>query len=91
VTVRLPDPANTGVLSDRLLVVAPVGATELRVSGGAPQTVPLVDGVGVITAKAPAGVTVRAVDAHGTVLAQQTLAEPDADGLMFGQALLRRW
>ena len=91
VAVRLPDPANPDVLSDRLLVIAPAGATALHVSGGSTQTVPLTGGVGVLTAKVPAALTVRATDGAGTTLAQLTVAEPDADGLLFGQALLRRW
>ena len=91
VAVRLPDAANAYVLSDRLLVIAPAAATELRVTGTSPQTVPLIDGVGVITAKVPAGLIVRAVDNGGRTLAQLKIAEPDADGLVFGQALLQRW
>jgi hypothetical protein len=91
VAVRLPDLANPYLLSDRLLVIAPAGATELRVSGRGPQTVPLADGVAVLTAKVPASLGLRAVDGTGATLAQSTVAEPDADGLMFGQPLLKRW
>ncbi len=91
VVVRLPDAANPYVLSDRLLVIAPPGATRLQLTGSTTPAVPLVDGVAVVTAKAPAVLTVRATDAGGTTLAQLRLSEPDADGLMFGQALLQRW
>jgi hypothetical protein len=91
VVVRLPDPANPFVLSDRLLVIAPPGATKLHLTGSGTPTVPLVDGVAVITAKVPAVLTVRATDAAGATLAQLKVAEPDADGLIFGQPLLRRW
>ncbi|GAA3240284.1 hypothetical protein ACFO1B_08875 [Dactylosporangium siamense] len=91
VVVRLPDPADPFVLSDRLLVIAPPGATKLQLTGSGTPTVPLVDGVAVITAKTPAVLTVRATDAGGATLAQLKVSEPDADGLIFGQALLRRW
>jgi hypothetical protein len=91
VAVRLPDRANPEVLSDQLLVIAPAAATTLQISGGDTPAVPLVAGVGIITAKAPAGLTIRANDGTGTTLAQLTVSEPDADGLLFGQALIRRW
>lgn len=91
VAVRLPDPANAFLLSDRWLVIGPAGATALRVSGGTAQSVPLVAGVGVVTAKVPAGLTLVAVDAAGATLARATITEPEADGLLFGQALLKRW
>ncbi|WP_327011031.1 hypothetical protein OHA72_29445 [Dactylosporangium sp. NBC_01737] len=91
VVVRLPDPADPFLLSDRLLVIAPAGATTLHVTGSGTPAVPLVDGVAVITAKVPAVLTLRAADAGGRTLAQLQVAEPDGDGLVFGQALVRRW
>ena len=91
VAVRLPDPLRPLMLSDHLLVIAPAGATTLHISGGSTQTVPLTDGVGVITVKTPAGLTVRATDGNGRTLAQSTVAEPDADAMIFGQPILHRW
>jgi hypothetical protein len=91
VTVRLPDPTDASVLSNRLLVIAPVGATKLRVSGSTQQTVPLVGAVGVITVKVPATLTVLAIDITGKALAQMSVDEADADGLILGQALIQRW
>jgi hypothetical protein len=91
VAVRLPDRSNPEVLSDQLLVIAPPTATTLQLSGGDTPAVPLTAGVGIVTAKAPASLTIRANDATGATLAQLTVAEPDADGLLFGQALIQRW
>jgi hypothetical protein len=87
VAVRLPEPTNPFVLSDRWLVIGPATATQLRVSGGAP--VPLAAGIAVISAKIPAGVTLTAVDGAGATVGTLTLAEPDADGYLFNQPLLR--
>jgi hypothetical protein len=53
--------------------------------------VPLVDGVGVITAQVQAVLTVRATDAGGRTLARLDVAKPDGDGLISGQALVQRW
>jgi hypothetical protein len=89
VAVRPPEPANPYLISDRLLVIAPATATQLRVPGR--QPVPLTDGVAVITVPIPASQTITAVDGKGTTVARLTVAEPDADGLLFNQPLLRRW
>jgi hypothetical protein len=93
VAIRLPADPQIG-LSDRLLVIAPRGATELRVRGGPGQSapVPLADGVGVVVAPFPAALGIEAVDAAGATLATLSVAEPrDADTVLGGQALLRRW
>ncbi|GGM55593.1 hypothetical protein ACFFX1_08140 [Dactylosporangium sucinum] len=87
VTVRLPDDATLGY-SDRLLVIAPPDAARLRVNG---QTVPLTDGVGVLTVPAPATLTIEALDAAGRTLATRAVAEPHADRFLAGQAVIRDW
>jgi hypothetical protein len=91
VAVRLPTAEPTVVLSNRILVIAPRAAVELRVTGAAPQTVRLVDGVGVVSRPAPADLTIRAVDSGGRTVAELRFTEPDADGLLFGEPLLQRW
>ncbi|WP_432991065.1 hypothetical protein [Dactylosporangium sp. CA-233914] len=91
VTVRLP--ARDRVeLSDRMLVIAPPGATELRVTGGRATRVPLTGGVGVIEAPVPAVLSIQAVDAGGKTLATAQPAEAqDVERSVAGQALVNRW
>lgn len=89
VAVRLPADQPVPVLGDRILVVAPPSATELRYDG---KTVRLTDGVGVLTLPAPVGdVTLTAVDATGAVVATARYGEPDADGQFFGQRVIDDW
>ncbi|MET7402962.1 hypothetical protein ABZS66_56725, partial [Dactylosporangium sp. NPDC005572] len=90
VTVRLPDEERIGY-SERLLVIAPPGATRLRVTGGPVATVTLTDGVGVLTAPAPATLTIEALDADGRTLATQTVAEPRTERFLAGQGLVSEW
>ena len=91
VAVRLPTAEPKVLLSNRILVIAPRAAVELKVTGTAPQTVRLVDGVGVVSGPVPADLTIRAVDNQGRTLAELRFTEPDADGLLFGEPLLQRW
>ncbi|WP_238012944.1 hypothetical protein KZZ52_22800 [Dactylosporangium sp. AC04546] len=90
VTVRLPDEATLGY-SDRLLVIAPPTATQLRVTGATVGTVPLTGGVGIVTAPAPATLTIEALDADGRTLATQSVAEPRAERFLAGQGLVNEW
>jgi hypothetical protein len=79
VVVRLPDDQHPSLLSDRLLILAPPGTIEATVTGSVTRTVPLKDGVGVVTAPAPADIQVHAGGATARV------AEPSgAAALVFG-------
>jgi hypothetical protein len=79
VAVRLPDDDHPGLLSDRILVLAPPGAREVSVTGSVTATVPLTNGVGVLTAPAPATIELHAGSATARV------AEPAGAGaLVFG-------
>ncbi|GAA2611794.1 hypothetical protein GCM10010399_48320 [Dactylosporangium fulvum] len=86
--VRLPA-SDGSALSDRLLVIAPVNATELRISGS--STIPLTGGVGVVTMPVPAQLNLTAVDATDQTIATLRVAEPTADGLLAGQGQMQRW
>ncbi|MFI5910885.1 hypothetical protein [Dactylosporangium sp. NPDC051541] len=91
VVVRLPADKNLE-LADRLLVVAPPAATELRVTGGQDPRVTLTGGVGVVLAKVPATLTVEALDSTGQVLATTGVAEPaNADSFIAGQPIISDW
>jgi hypothetical protein len=70
VAVRLPDEQRPWLLSDRILILAPPGTTQVTAAGSVTATVPLSDGVGVLTAKAPA-----TIDLHANG-ATTRLAEP---------------
>jgi hypothetical protein len=89
VAVRLPANRELPTLGDRILVVAPPAATELRYGG---RTVRLTDGVGVLTLPVPSGdVTFTAVDATGAVLATTRYREPDTNGQIFGERVIDDW
>ena len=89
VAIRLPDPAQPWLYSDRLLVIAPATATRLAVAGGPP--VALAGGVAVVSAKVPAKLSLSALDRNGATVARLTVAEPDADGFLFNQPRVKRW
>ena len=85
--VRLPDPS--GAVSDRLLVIGPPGAQQLR-STTAPGPIPLVDGVTVISAPRPLDAQFDAVR-DGVVMASMRLIEPTAGPARFGIEMVDRW
>ncbi|GAA4253093.1 hypothetical protein GCM10022255_052480 [Dactylosporangium darangshiense] len=93
VAVRLPAEDHRS-LSDRLLVLAPPGAVELRAGSGpgAETKVTLADGVGVLHVPVPAKVIIRAVDAQGRTVAELTVSEPrNTTQILAGQGLMRNW
>ncbi|MEV8517874.1 hypothetical protein [Dactylosporangium sp. NPDC051484] len=90
VAVRLPADERIE-LSERLLVIAPPGATELRVAGGEAEHVALAGGVAVLVAPVPATLGIEALDATGRTLATLKVAEPHTDRFLAGQGLVRNW
>ncbi|GAA2337546.1 hypothetical protein [Dactylosporangium salmoneum] len=91
VAVRLPDETRVG-FSDRLLVIGPPEAVQLRVSGKETETVALTGGVGVIVAPVPARVALSAVDGLGRDLARLTVVEPGASSsFLLGLGWLYDW
>ncbi|WP_432839017.1 hypothetical protein [Dactylosporangium sp. CA-092794] len=90
VAVRLP--ADDRVeLSERLLVLAPPEATELRIDGGQDQHVALSGGVGVIIAPVPASLSIEALDTSGRTVATLSVAEPHTGHIFAGEGLMRDW
>lgn len=87
VVVRLPDPS--GAVGDRLLVIGPPDAREVRTTA-APNPVPLVDGVAVLTAPRPLDAQFEAVR-DGVVVASMRLLEPTAGPARFGIEVVDRW
>ncbi|WP_426505343.1 hypothetical protein ACPPVO_46955 [Dactylosporangium sp. McL0621] len=91
VVVRLPH-EDRGQLSDRLLVVAPPGATRLQVTGGRDALVTLTDGVGVVDAPVPATLSIAALDASGATLVTTGVAEPaGVERFIVGEPLIDDW
>ncbi|MER7282901.1 hypothetical protein ABT369_51595 [Dactylosporangium sp. NPDC000244] len=89
VVVRLPHDEDVA-LSDRLLVVAPPGATRLQVGGRDRLT--LTGGVGVVEAPVPASLSIEAQDASGAVVARATVAEPvGAQWFTVGEPTFWNW
>jgi hypothetical protein len=85
--VRLPDPS--GAVSNRLLVIGPPDAQQLR-STTAPDPLPLIGGVTVLTAPRPLDARIEAVR-DGAVVASLRLSEPTAGPSRFGIEMIDRW
>ena len=85
IAVRLPD--ATGATGDRLLIVAPPGADEVRAGA---QSVPVVDAVAVVTGQRPLNIEIQALG-DGAVLETMRYVEPGAGPVRYGVELIDTW